>query len=235
MISGAVVDAQVINATVTAYPVSSAGVVSVNCVPATPGPCATATTDGQGNYTIDLGSYSGPVLLQSTGGTYTDTVTGQTVPIPNGVVLSSFVPAATSGTNTTQITGLTTMEANLALALMGPPQNEDAMHASNDAQSQVEKYFGVASAELTSFVNLADPNCATAGVNQANFDASLILAGIEQVAAQFGVNAIDLTNALVADFSSNSGVFTGFLAGGAPITVGNTQITLQQIEATAWG
>src|SRR5580692_13006373 len=72
MISGAVVDAEVINATVTAYEVSSAGVVGA-CVPATPGPCATATTDAQGNYTVNLGSYSGAVLLQSTGGTYTDT------------------------------------------------------------------------------------------------------------------------------------------------------------------
>jgi len=244
MISGAVVDAEVINATVTAYEVSSAGVVGVagvvgpgGCVPATPGPCATATTDAQGNYTVDLGSYSGPVLLQSTGGTYTDTVTGQTVPIPNGVVLSSFVPAAAPGstTITAQISGLTTMAANLALALMGPPTNLSAATAAGNSDSVVGSYFGVASSELTSFVNLADPNCAAAGVNQASFDASLILAGIEQVAAQAGVNAIDLTNALVADFSSNSGAFTGFLAGGPLITVGNTQITLQQIEGTSLG
>ncbi len=244
MISGAVVDAEVINATVTAYEVSSAGVVGVagvvgagGCVPATPGPCATATTDAQGNYTVDLGSYSGSVLLESTAGTYTDTVTGQTIPIPSGVVLSSFVPAAAPGstTITAQISGLTTMAANYALALMGPPQNLPASTAASNADSVVGSYFGVASAELTSFVDLTDPNCASAGVNQANFDASLILAGIEQVAAQSGVNAIDLTNALVADFSSNNGVFTGFLAGGPLITVGNTQITLQQIEGTSLG
>jgi hypothetical protein len=236
MISGAVVDAEVINATVTAYEVSSAGVVGA-CVPSTPGPCATATTDAQGNYTVDLGSYSGPVLMQSTGGTYTDTVTGQTVPIPNGVILSSFVPAAAPGstTITAQISGLTTMSANLALANMGPPQNLGASTAATNADSVVGSFFGVASAELTSFVDLTDPSCATAGVSQASFDASLILAGIEQVAAQSGVNAIDLTNALIADFSSNNGVFTGFLAGGALITVGNTQITLQQIEGTSLG
>jgi hypothetical protein len=236
IIHGAVVDAEVINATVTAYEVSSAGVVGA-CVPATPGPCATATTDAQGNYTVNLGSYSGAVLLQSTGGTYTDTVTGQTVPIPSGVILSSFVPAAAPGstTITAQISGMTTMAANLALALMGPPQNLSAAMAATNADSVVGSFFGVASSELTSFVNLADPNCATAGVNQASFDASLILAGIEQVAAQSGVNAIDLTNALVADFSSNNGVFTGFLAGGPLITVGNTQITLQQIEGTSLG
>jgi hypothetical protein len=244
LISGAVVDAEVINATVTAYEVSSTGVVGVagvvgpgGCVPATPGPCATATTDAQGNYTVDLGSYSGPVLMQSTGGTYTDTVTGQTVPIPNGVILSSFVPAAAPGstTITAQISGLTTMAANLALANMGPPLNLGASTAATNADSVVGSFFGVASAELTSFVDLTNPNCATAGANQANFDASLILAGIEQVAAQFGVNAVDLTNALVVDFSSNSGVFTGFLAGGASITVGNTQITLQQIEGNSLG
>ncbi len=243
IVKGAVVDAEVINATVTAYEVSSTGVVGVagvvgsgGCVPATPGPCATATTDGQGNYTVNLGSYSGPVMMQSTGGTYTDTVTGQTVPIPAGVILWSFVPAATPGTPiTAQITGLTTMEANLAVANMGPPTNNDPNDANNSANSTVAKYFGIASADLTSILNLADPNCAAAGVDQASFDASLILVGIEQIAAQYGVTAIDLNNALVADFSSNAGGFTGLLAGGALITIGNTQITLQQIEGSSLG
>jgi hypothetical protein len=242
IVKGAVVDAEVINATVTAYEVSSAGVVGVagvvgpgGCVPATPGPCATATTDGQGNYTVNLGSYSGPVMMQSTGGTYTDTVTGQTVPIPAGVVLWSFVPAAAPGatTITAQINGLTTMAANLALAYMA--HDTDASAAATGADAVVDQYFGIATSELTSLVDLADPNCAAAGVDQASFDASLILAGIEQVAAQFGVTAIELTNALEVDFGSNAGTFTGFLAGGPLITVGNTQITLQQIEGTSLG
>ena len=91
MVSGAVVDAFVINSTVTAYPVSSAGAVGA-CIPSTPATtpasCATATTDSSGGYTVNLGSYSGAVLLQATGGSYTDTVTGQTVALPGALALS---------------------------------------------------------------------------------------------------------------------------------------------------
>ncbi|MDE2348485.1 MAG: hypothetical protein KGL92_08275, partial [Gammaproteobacteria bacterium] len=95
-ISGAVVDAFIVNSTVTAYEVSAAGVVGV-CVPASGGGCATAVSDANGNYTITITGYTGAVLLEATGGTYTDTVTGQTVPVPSGLTLSVLEPAVTAG------------------------------------------------------------------------------------------------------------------------------------------
>ena len=66
---------------------------------------------------------------------------------------------------------------------MGPPQQGTSPFGGGDQRRFRGRQLlsGVASAELTSFVNLADPNCAAAGANQASFDASLILAGIEQV------------------------------------------------------
>ncbi len=237
-VSGAVVDAFVINATITAYEVNSLGQKEM-CVPATPATtpstCATATSDNNGNYTINLGSYSGAVLLESTGGSYTDTVTGQTQPVPAGVILSSFLPSVTanSGPQTAQLTALTTIAANLALENMA--QGVSAASAASAANTLVQNYFGVQNLDTTALLDLTNANCGGATTTQENFDASLIFAGIAQLAQQYGVSTIDLTNAIILDFSSNAGVPTGLLAGGSSITIGNTTINLAQIEGTSLG
>src|SRR5271167_2922101 len=95
MVNGAVVDNFVFSATVTAYAVSSAGVVGA-CIPspANSAACATALSDSSGNYSVNLGNYSGAVLLQVSGGTYNDTVSGQNnIPIPSSITLSVLIPA----------------------------------------------------------------------------------------------------------------------------------------------
>ena len=235
-VSGAVVDAYILNATVTAYEVESSGALGP-CVPASPGPCATATTDATGNYTVDLGSYAGPVLMESTGGSYTDTVTGQTVPVPSGVTLSSFIPAVTSGqgTVTAQITGITTIAASLALEQMAPPLSLSAADASTAANTQVDDFFGLQNTATTALFDLASPGCAGSGASQASFDASLLLAGLSELANQYGVTTIDLMNAIVTDMSSNGGSLTGLIGGGSSITIGSAAIPLSLIEGTSLG
>ena len=235
-VSGAVVDAYILNATVTAYEVESSGALGP-CVPASPGPCATATTDATGNYTVDLGSYAGPVLMESTGGSYTDTVTGQTVPVPSGVTLSSFIPAVTSGqgTVTAQITGITTIAASLALEQMAPPLSLSAADASTAANTQVDDFFGLQNTATTALLDLASPGCAGSGASQASFDASLLLAGLSELANQYGVTTIDLMNAIVTDMSSNGGSLTGLIGGGSSITIGSAAIPLSLIEGTSLG
>lgn len=139
--SGSVDDAFVINATVTAYEVSAAG-AKLMCVPAAGGGCTTATTDSNGNYTITVSGYSGPVLLQATGGTYTDTVTGQTVSIPAALTLSVLEPAVTAGSAyTDQLTPLTTMIANQAMSMMSQGQSATAALAA--ATMAIQSLFGV--------------------------------------------------------------------------------------------
>ncbi len=236
-IKGAVVDAFVDNATVTAYPVSAAGVVGTQCIPAPSGGCTTATTDANGNYSITVSGYSGAVMLEATGGTYTDTVTGQTVAIPSTLTLSVLEPNVTAGsTYTDQLTGLTTMAANLALGSMAAPQNQSATAALAAATALVESSFGVQDLSSTGLLNLSSANCGSAsGISQANFDASLVLAGIAQLAQQYGVTSAQLTQALIADYSSNSGFLSGLFAGGTSITVGGAAIPLSTIEGTNFG
>jgi len=91
-ISGTVVDAFVVSASVTPYQINADGSLgaAIACVPSNSCP---ATSDANGNYTINLGSYSGPVMLQATGGSYTDTVTGQVVSLPSGLALSTILPS----------------------------------------------------------------------------------------------------------------------------------------------
>ena len=70
-ISGIVSKGPVNGAQVCAYSINAGAVVAQigNC----------ATTSPSGNYTVNLGTYVGPVLLQATHGTYTDEATGQPV------------------------------------------------------------------------------------------------------------------------------------------------------------
>ena len=235
-ISGTVDEAFVDNATLTAYEVSANGVIG-SCVPAASGSgCATATTDsnGDGNYTLDLGGgYTGAVLLESTGGSYTDTVTGQTVPIPAGLILSALLPSVTAGTNTVQpISALTTVAAQLALQAMSQSQGMiTAASAISTANTEVQNAFGLVSTLTTALLNLNDPNCGTAGQDQASFDVSLVLAGIAQLAANNGVTSAALAVAILNDITSDG--HADGLAGGFPISVplasGNGSILLSQI------
>jgi hypothetical protein len=68
-------------------------------------PLKEATTDGNGNYTIDIGSYKGPVLVEVTGGSYTDEVSGAVVALKTP--LRAVFSNASTGTKTMAVTPLT--------------------------------------------------------------------------------------------------------------------------------
>ncbi|WP_322061703.1 hypothetical protein [Paraburkholderia sp. J63] len=72
-----------------------------------------ASTDSVGDYSVNLGSYTGPVLLQLSGGTYVDEATN------GNVALSIPIRAAVAnaaGTMTVSVTGLTEVVVESALA-----------------------------------------------------------------------------------------------------------------------
>ena len=72
VVKGQVVDDFVAGATVNAYQVNADGTRGALIA----GPF---TTDQNGNYSLKIGDYTGPVYLTSTGGTYTNTATGQRI------------------------------------------------------------------------------------------------------------------------------------------------------------
>ncbi len=71
----------------------------------------TATTDDDGNYSINIGSYTGPVLIETTRGTYKDEATG------NDIDLTMTLRAAignASGEVTVAVTPLTELAVRIA-------------------------------------------------------------------------------------------------------------------------
>ncbi len=132
MMSGTAVKGPVGSGTVTAYAIAG-GMMGAQL--------GSATTDASGNFSVPLGSYAGSVMLQMTGGTYTDEATGSTMPMLTGDVLVACVPAVTSGSTTTgiQMTPLTSMASARAKAMTGGMT--DANIAT--AHTAVGTYFSV--------------------------------------------------------------------------------------------
>ena len=224
MVNGSVVDAFVSGAMVSAYQITSAGAAGALIT----GP---VTTAANGNYTLNLGTYTGPVLLESTGGVYVDPVSGQQVNLANtGLTLMAVIPSA-SGSVTAQVTPLTTMAAQLALALISGGSSVST--AVTTANSQVNSYFGLSNLLTTALVDLTQAGCST-NTAQASIDESLLLAGIAQLAMAYGVTPYNLEIALIQDFTSN-GTFSGMVNGTpiiVPLIAGGT-IALSSIESGA--
>ena len=155
---------------------------------------APVTTDQLGNYSLNLGTYTGPVYLTSQGGTYIDAATGNTIDLTNSpLILSAIVPNA-SGNVTAEINPLTTMAANVALTLTS--QGSDVATAATGANAAISNAFGLLDSILsTALLDLTKANCMQ-GASQQSADVSAILAGISQLAMNYGVSPPDLIQAL---------------------------------------
>ena len=206
-VTGAIVNGPVAGATISAYSVSAAGVVSTT-------PLATATTTATGSYSLTLpAGTTGAVLLSSTGGTFIDGVSKKTLSAP---MLSALLPNV-SGTApvTAQLTPVTTIAAQVALATSSA-SNPVATAAAAINTAVGTALGGEADILATPLVDVGTAGCAAAAT-QASVDASLILAGISQLATTNHVSTPDLIQALVVDVRSD-GVFDG-MANGVPLTV----------------
>jgi alpha-tubulin suppressor-like RCC1 family protein len=222
VVKGQVVDAFVAGASVSAYQVNADGTQG----PLIAGP---VTTDSSGNYSLNLGNYTGPVYLTSTGGTYVDTATGQTVDLTGtGLILSAIVPNA-SGTVTAEITPLTTMAAQLLPTVAQGATSVSA--AATTVNGLISNYFGISNILNTVLLDLSQAGCAT-GATQGSIDASLLLAAIGDLAGQYKVTPPALTQALISDISD--GKWDGKVFG-KPITLTSTTgpVALSLIEGNA--
>lgn len=101
-----------------------------------PAPLGSGTTGTDGSYAVNIGTYTGPVLVDVTGGNYTDEATGNTLPL--GITLRAIIPLA-AGNVSTAVTALTEMAAQKILA-PGTPFTDAAIRAAN---SDIGALFGV--------------------------------------------------------------------------------------------
>lgn len=95
------------------------------------------TTDVKGNFSIDIGTYTGLVLFEATGGTYTDEATGTTVALTSP--LRSMLTNATGGATNVAITALT------ELAYQGADNSVGRLTSTNIQTSvtSIQTNFGV--------------------------------------------------------------------------------------------
>jgi len=206
MISGTATKGAVGAAAVTAYAISN-GMMGAQL--------GSAASDASGNFSVAMGSYGGPVMLQMTSGTYTDEATGGTMPMMAGDVMVTCLPTLAAGSTTTgvQVTPLTTMAWSRARSMTGGMTDANV----NTANTAVGTYFSV-----SDIVHVApmDPTVSGSGASatqdQKNYGMSI--AAMSQYAQTIGMttSSSGMVTAMMRDASD--GVMDGMM-GGTPISM----------------
>ncbi len=206
-IAGTTVKGPVSGATVTAYGISSGSLGAQ---------IASGTTDAEGHFSLAMGSYAGTVMLQMSGGTFTDEATGAGMSMMSGNVMTALVPGMTAGATLTgiQMTPLTSMAQTLAQHLQGGMTDANA----TTANMAVGDYYMVNDILHTQPM---DP-LATGSGNMASQDAmnyGLVLAGMSQFAKDQGMaSSSAMVPAMASDASD--GVMDGRMSGGPVMMMG---------------
>ena len=201
VVSGSAIDGPIQNGTVTSYTVTAAGQKGSTL--------KSTNTDLNGNYSLSL-NYTGPVLLELTGGTYVDDASGSTTNVPTGSDLQAALNVTAGQTITAQITPLTSMAAARAQTMSGGLTAANI----NAANQQTGAYFGGLDILNTKPINPLINNSAS-GATQKAIDYGLVLAGISKEAQTLNLtNPFELVTALTQDYSD--GVFNG-LADSTPV------------------
>lgn len=156
------------------------------------------STGADGSYTLDLGSYSGPVLLEISGGTYTDEATGNTnSSIPTAAPLHAVVSSA-SGTVSVAITPFT----ELAYQLAGTTLSSSAINSANKQVSEIFKVYDIIKIQPVSPIKSVLDALPTSIQGQDQRDYTLALALFSQVASSQGKSVADTISYLKNNISS---------------------------------
>lgn len=132
----------------------------------------TKTSDDNGSYSADLGSYAGPVVVEVSG-TYQDEATGGTVTIADTAPIRAALPLA-QGSVTLPVTPLT----ELAVQKTGGNLSAAAITAANTLVSEIFKV------DIVATLPVAPTTAALSGATQAQKDYTLALAAVSQMASE---------------------------------------------------
>ncbi|NVO01025.1 MAG: hypothetical protein HXX17_17075 [Geobacteraceae bacterium] len=213
-ISGVASKGIIRNGTVAIYPVSATGVKASI-------PLATGRTDADGFYSINIGSYSGPVVVEASG-VYTDEATGKDITIPASAPLHAALNYVTSGKSFSMpVTALTELAYRQAGALT--PAN---ITAANDLISYVMRI------DIINTRPVAPTAAAFATASQNQKDYSLILAAISQIMATEGTTLDQTLAGLNSGLSSTATATTLNSALTTFIANGNNHTGVATVPAT---
>jgi hypothetical protein len=205
-VSGTVTKGPVGNAAITAYGISS-GQMGAQI--------GTATTDVNGNFRIDMGSYTGPVMLQMSGGSYMDEATGASVTMANGDMMTAVMPsiAAKANISGVQVTPLTAMAQAMAQHMAGGMTDAN-IAAANTAMGNT---FSVSDILHIAPMNPLASGSGT-GASQDAQNYGMTLAAMSQYAQTLGLSSSSsMVTAMMND--ATDGVLNG-MAGSNPVQMG---------------
>ncbi len=205
MISGTAVKGPISGGTVTAFAITN-GTMGMQL--------ASGTTDSQGNYNISIGDYTGPIMLQMSGGTYVDEATGATVAMAPGDVMTAVMTSLSSGATVTgiQITPLTSMAQAMAHNMAGGMSDAN-ITAANTA---IGNYFMVSDILHTQPMNPLVPGSGT-GATQDMRNYGMAIAAMTEYAKNIGMTSSSgIVTSMMNDASD--GILNGMM--------GTTQIAM---------
>lgn len=204
-ISGSVIKGPAANATVHAYAIAG-GQLGAQL--------GSATTDGNGNFAMTLGAYSGPVLLQASAGTFRDEASGALMTMASGDVMATVIPSVTSGATVTgvQVTPITSMAQTRAQQMAGG-MTQSNIAAANTAMGN---YFSVSDILHVQPMNPLTPGSgSTASPDARNY--GMTLAAMSQYAKSLNMaNTSALVTSMMSDASD--GMMDG-KKGSSPVTM----------------
>ena len=202
-------------------PVSGAAVNAFAVTGGTMGPqVSSTTTDATGAFTMSMGNYAGPVMLQISGGTYTDEATGAPMAMGPGDIMTAVLPTIAAGAtvNGVAVTPLTAMAQAMAQHMAGGLTDAN-ITAANTA---VGNYFMVHDIVHTQPINPLVPGSAT-GATQDMMNYGMTLAAMSQYAKTVGMpSSSGIVTAMMNDAAD--GMMDG-KASGTAVTMGGSMST----------
>jgi len=200
-ISGTAVKGPVSNANVSALAIGSNGAKGAQI--------GSAVTDASGNFTMQVGNYSGPLMLEMTGGSFSDEATGTRMQMGATDMMTAAIPNMTAGAtlNGIEITPLTSMAQRMAQNMSG------GMTPANITQSNIAlgRYCDVS--DILS-VHPMDPTASGSGADadQDQRDYGMMIAAMSEYARTIGMpSSSGMVTAMMDDASD--GIMNGMMGG----------------------
>ena len=200
-ISGTAVKGPVSNATVSALAIGSNGAQGAQI--------GSAVTDASGNFTMQVGDYTGPVMLEMMGGSFSDEATGTHMEMGATDMMTAVIPNMTAGATLDgiEITPLTSMAQRMAQNMSGG-MTEANITQSNSA---IGGYCDVS--DILS-VHPMDPTASGSGADadQDQRDYGMMMAAMSEYASTIGMPSTSgMVTAMMDDASD--GIMNGMMGG----------------------
>lgn len=158
-----------------------------------------ATTDAQGNFSIPVGSFSGPLMLRMTGGRFMDEASGVDMPMQQGDLMTAMVPSMLAGSTTSgiQVTPLTSMAQAMAQQMAGGMSNANIA----SANAAIGCYFMLGDILRVHPMNPLTPGSGNSSAPDAR-NYGMAIASMSQLAAGLGMPfASGMVTAMMDDVS----------------------------------